>query len=761
MKQRNRFVFDMLDQDSPEAGRESIYRAGTPERVYQDGLDTVLEVPFTKQELKGLFLHPDTQAPEMMPNMIIRSYGDAIIRLTMACSPDVPDDASNPMLLWDASLQQGALLPARTKEGWELKDERGICRVCINTKQESREILSTLQPEPPRTFDVTILADGKIPVPFMAYDDFFPSQSESFSLGFVQRDAMVNRWVYSLHARPDEKFAGTGERFASMNLAGKTFVLENTDGLGVNSRRAYKNVPFYLSSKGYGLLIMSSGHVRLSLADISTRAAQAVVEDEVLDLFFIGGNTVEQIVRNYRRITGFPSDVPLWSYGTWMSRMSYFSADETRMVVKNMREGGYPCDVIHIDTGWFEKDWKCEWEFSKTRFPDPEAYLKEMEEQGMRISLWQLPCIAKDTKHYALAQAHRFVAPKSEHVALGSNFSEVEFDGNIDFTNPEAVRWYQGLLERLLKLGAAVIKTDFGEVIEEHADYHGMPYRTLHNLYSLLYQKAAYEVSRQVKGAEAMIWARAGWTGCQRYPVHWSGDCACSWDGMAGSLRGGLHLGLCGFAFWSHDVPGFQGVPSFMNSRPDNDLYIRWTQMGVFTSHLRYHGTTAREPYEYPEVADLARQWLRLRYALIPYLAREGRKATQTGYPVLRALIFHHQDDPICWSIDDQFYCGDAFLVAPVMNSSGLRDVYLPAGEWVDFWSGEVLSGGGWLKNVAHSLALMPVFVKKGSIIPIYPEIVQHTGQMEMQKIRELHFDATYSGFRTSILGSIIHLGDS
>ena len=182
--------------------------------------------------------------------------------------------------------------------------------------------------------------------------------------------------------------------------------------------------------------------------------------------------------------------------------------------------------------------------------------------------------------------------------------------------------------------------------------------------------------------------------------------------------------------------------------------------MGVFTSHLRYHGTTAREPYEYPEVADLARQWLRLRYALIPYLAREGRKATQTGYPVLRALIFHHQDDPICWSIDDQFYCGDAFLVAPVMNSSGLRDVYLPAGEWVDFWSGEVLSGGGWLKHVAHSLALMPVFVKKGSIIPIYPEIVQHTGQMEMQKIRELHFDATYSGFQTSILGSIIHLDE-
>ena len=341
---------------------------------------------------------------------------------------------------------------------------------------------------------------------------------------------------------------------------------------------------------------------------------------------------------------------------------------------------------------------------------------------------------------------------------MGSNFSEVEFDGNIDFTNPEAVRWYQGLLARLLELGVAVIKTDFGEVIEEHASYYGMPYRTLHNLYALLYQKAAYEVSKEVKGPDAMIWARAGWIGCQRYPLHWSGDCACSWDGMAGSLRGGLHLGLSGFAFWSHDVPGFQGIPSFMNSRPNNDLYIRWTQMGVFTSHLRYHGTTAREPYEYPEVADLARQWLRLRYALIPYLAQEGRKATQTGYPVVRALIFHHQDDPLCWSIDDQFYCGDAFLVAPVMNSEGIRDVYLPAGEWVDFWNGDVMQGGVWLKDVTCPLALLPVFVKKDAVIPLPGACSAY--RADGSQDQKLSFDASYTGFKTSVLGTMIPLGE-
>lgn len=759
MKQRNRFIFDMLDQDSADAQKESIYRAGKPVSVQGQGFKTVLEIPFLKQEIKNLFMHPNLSAPPRMSEMVVRSYGASIMRLTLACGRDIPSDVDNPMFDWDPSLKEEALQCTHNADGWVLSDSHGNSRMRINTKEESREIWSTLQPEPPQTFDAAVFPDGKTAVPFMAYDDFFPSQSESFSLGFIEKDNAVHRWAYSLHARPNEKFVGTGERFAAMNLGGKTYVLENTDGLGVNSRRAYKNVPFYISSKGYGLLIMTSSHVRLSLADISTRAAQAVVEDDVLDLFFIGGGSVEQIVRNYRRITGFPADVPLWSYGTWMSRMSYFSADETRTVVQKMREGRFPCDVIHIDTGWFEKDWKCEWEFSKTRFPDPKAYLKEMEEKGIKVTLWQLPAIAKDTKHYETAQKHRYFAPKSEQVALGSNFSEVEFDGNIDFTNPQAVAWYQQLLANLLELGVAAIKTDFGEVIEEHADYLGLPYKKLHNLYALLYQKAAFEISRRVKGSgQALIWARAGWIGCQRYPLHWGGDCACSWDGMAGSLRGGLHLGLSGFAFWSHDVPGFQGVPSFMNSRPASDLYIRWTQMGVFTSHLRYHGTTAREPYEYAEVADIARQWLNLRYALIPYLVQAGREATQTGFPVLRALIFHHEDDLACWSIDDEFYSGDVFLVAPVMNSEGVRDVYLPRGEWVDFYSGEVMEGGRWLRNLQFSLNRMPLFAKKDAAIPIYPELVQCTGEMDEHKICTLRFDATYTGLASSLLGSIIDL---
>jgi len=265
---------------------------------------------------------------------------------------------------------------------------------------------------------------------------------------------------------------------------------------------------------------------------------------------------------------------------------------------------------------------------------------------------------------------------------------------------------------------------------------------------------ASWEITQETTG-EGIIWARAGWAGCQRYPLHWGGDSASTWDGLAGSLRGGLHLGLSGYAFWSHDVPGFHGVPNFMNTWPRDDIYVRWTQVGVFTSHLRYHGASPREPYEYPAVADIVRKWLKLRYALIPYLVEQGQKATRSGLPVLRALVFHHEDDPTCWHIDDQYYLGDAFLVAPILNDAGQRDVYLPEGEWIDFWSGECLDGNRWLRGVEAPLERMPVYVRWGARVPVYPEQVQCTDEMDLDKAILLVFDEGYQGFADSVLGTV------
>ncbi|MHB1000220.1 MAG: glycoside hydrolase family 31 protein [Armatimonadota bacterium] len=759
MKQTNRFINDMLDFDMPETANDVLWRACKPVSAEVSGSNVILKVPFKAQKRGDSLtaIIPDDEKPAQLRDVIIRAYGDSVVRVTLAVSGEVPGDESV-MLEWDKSLLPDPLTVDTVDSGWNIIDSRGTIRMKLTTKDEPRRTWGG-QEIPfaiPESFVASVLPDGRTEIPFMAYDQFFPGAYDSMALSYVERDEEPIRTLFSVHAEHNEKFAGTGERFAKTDLSGRTLILENMDGMGVNNRKCYKNMPFYVSSKPYGLLMLTSAHIRLSLADISTRASQAMIEDPMLDLFFIGGGSIEQICLNYRRITGFPHNVPLWSYGTWMSRMTYFTPEETYEVADKMREGKFPCDVIHLDTAWFEENWKCDWEFSKTKFPDPAGYMQNMRDRGFRISLWQLPTIGKDNKLWDIAKEKGYIAPKkTTAVADASNFGGLEYAGTIDFSNPETVEWYQGMLKKLFEIGASAIKTDFGEEIDMEADYKGMPARLLHNLYALLYQKAAYEITEKTTG-EGLIWARASWIGSQRYPVHWGGDTACTWDGLAGTIRGGLHIGLSGFGFWSHDVPGFHGIPGFLDTWPANDLYVRWTQVGVFTSHLRYHGGQPREPYEYPEIAPIVRKWLNFRYSLIPYLVDQAKKVTETGYPIFRSMLFHHGDDPMCWNIDDQFYCGDNLLVAPVINSEDKRDIYLPEGEWVDIWIGKTYEGNRLLKNFEVPLSRIPVFAVKGSAIKVYPEIVQCTDEMDLANSVELVFDDSYKGFNESILGASI-----
>ena len=747
---------DLLDFDTPEAAHDILWSAGAPHAVHALDGYIGIEIDFFAQAFNQEGIEPDQTIPPARHTLWVSAYGEEMIRLTVDLNGNGPALPNSVMLEMDERVQRVPLSVEKHSTGWQIVDPIGMTRMEINTQAPAINHWSDLIPGPPPALQATIYPDGRTAVPFESYDMFKPSQHESFPLAYIERDQRPHRATFAFHASANEKISGTGERFAPMNLAGRTLVLENADALGVNNRRAYKNVPFYVSNRPYGLLILTSAHTRLSLADISTRANQAVIEDSLVDLFVIGGRNIERILYNYRSLTGFPHDVPLWSYGVWMGRMTYFTAEETRQIAARLRKGSFPCDVIHVDTGWFDQDWICDWEFSPRTFPNPQNYLEEMRANGFRVTLWQHPSVSPQTQHYAPALENRYIA-SNQGVGSFSNFGGIGHAATIDFTNPGAVEWYQGLLEKLLRMGVAAIKTDFGETIDLQADYHGMDAKLVHNLYALLYQKAAFEITEKVTG-QGLIWARAGWIGNQRYPVHWSGDSACTWNGMAGSLRGGLHLGLSGYAFWGHDIAGFHGVPNFMNSWPSDALYMRWTQMGVFSSHIRYHGTSPREPYEYPAIADFVRQWWNLRYALIPYLVEQGQQIVKSGLPMLRALIFHHEDDPMCWHIDDQYYFGNHFLVAPIMNDEGVRDVYLPEGKWVDFWTGESLEGNHWRKNVKMSLAHMPVYVKFGAQVPVYPHRVQYTDEMDLTKTVKVVFDNQYRGFRNSILGTVVNL---
>lgn len=747
MKPTNYHLFDFMDFDQELKKDESLWKAYKPTAVVEKDGDILVTVPFQKQILAN-DMAPDTEVPQECHTLVIRQYEPGIIRLFMGCEDEQPTDSSD-MLQMSARVKRSPLHAELKNDQWRISDANGILRALINMQEPVLDRWSELLPDPQETLDLRLFPDGKREVRLAAYDHFSPPRYDALPLGYCKTEGKCDRATLSFECKLNECFAGTGERFEKMDLSGQTFFLKNQDGQGVNNRRTYKNIPFYLSSRMYGVFYHTTAHSKLSLAGVSTRSVEFMSDQALIDAFIIGGDSVEEILRGYRDLTGYPSMPPLWSFGIWMSRMTYFSADEVNGICDRLRKEHYPCDVIHLDTGWFKTDWLCEWKFNKERFPDPKKFVQDLLKKGFKVSLWQLPYIAEDAEQIEEARKNNYICKLTKQQdSEGSNFSALDYAGTIDFTSKKATEWYKGLLKRLLDMGVKCIKTDFGENIHMDAVYENMSPELLNNLYALLYQKAAYEITKEVTG-DGIVWARSAWAGCQRYPLHWGGDSCSSWEGLAGSLRGGLHFGLSGFAFWSHDVPGFHTLPNFMNSVVRDDVYMRWTQFGVFSSHIRYHGTNKREPWHYPNIAPLVKRWWKLRYKLIPYILKESEKATHSGSTIVQALIFHHPEDNNCWHIDDEYYFGDDFLVAPVMSSDNCRDIYLPEGEWVEFFTGDrfsVSDGGKWLKNIETPLERMPVFVRKGAVIPVYPEDVDSTDDMDLSKVENIIIDDTFKG---------------
>ena len=766
MKQTNYHLFDFMDFDPTLQKDEALWKAYAPSKVEEHDGDIVLTIPYQKQ-LHQEDMAPDTAASQQSYDLIVRAYEPNIVRLFTTMNGDQMAEDDD-MLQFSPDIRR---LPLSYDGCGNITAANGKTLANIDLSVHPIDHWSDLQPAPQPAPFITFYPDGDPQKGIALSDDHFsPPRYDALPLGFcsVCSEPVATphneRATISFRCEPDECFAGTGERFRKMDLSGQTFQLKNQDGQGVNNRRCYKNIPFYLSSRMYGCFYHTSDYCKLSLADHSTRSVQFLNDYATLDVFLIGGQTPEEILRSYRMLTGFPPMLPLWSFGIWMSRMTYFSADEVNEICDRLREEHYPCDVIHLDTGWFRTDWLCEWTFNPERFPDPQGFIRKLADQGFKVSLWQLPYIAAGAEQIGEAKRNHYISqPQSEeNTSTGgaSNFSALDYAGTIDFTYDRATDWYKNaLLKPLLEMGAKCIKTDFGENIHMTHHYHAMPPERLNNLYALLYQRAAYEVTQEVTG-DGIVWARAAWAGCQRYPLHWGGDSESSWAGLAGSLKGGLHFGLSGFAFWSHDVPGFHSTPNFMNSPIDPDVYVRWTQFGVFSSHMRYHGSCKREPWHYPGIAPIVRRWWKLRYKLMPYIIAQAEQCTQSGYPMIRALLFHHPHDRQAWHIDDEYYFGTAFLVCPVMNSNNRRDIYLPApspqsaasateedaNTWVNLFTGERLAGGRWYYDVEVPLDQMPVFVRPATRIPLYLDEVDSTDQMDLSKAVTIEITNDFKG---------------
>ena len=754
MKQTNYHLFDFMDFDPTLQQDESLWKAYAPTKIVERDGDIIITIPYQKQRHQE-DMEPDTDTPQQTYDLIIRAYEPNIIRLFTTMTDD--EMTNHDDMLQMAQTVKRQPLRLHGSVCCDIVAANGKKVATINLEAPRLDHWSDLLPAPQPAPFITFYPDGDTAKPVALSDDHFsPPRYDALPLGFcsVCCDPVAapkyERATISFRCDADEHFVGTGERFRKMDLSGQTFQLKNQDGQGVNNRRCYKNIPFYLSSRMYGVFYHTSDYCKLSLADHSARSVQFMCDRATLDVFLLGGQNPEEILRGYRMLTGFPTMPPLWSFGIWMSRMTYFSADEVEDICHHLREEHYPCDVIHLDTGWFRTDWLCEWKFNPERFPDPKAFISRLKEQGFKVSLWQLPYIAQGAEQLEEAKQNKYISQptREEDTSTGgaSNFSALDYAGTIDFTYPKATDWYKyTLLKPLLDMGVKCIKTDFGENIHMDHQYHASTPERLNNIYALLYQKAAYEVTREITG-DGIIWARAGWAGCQRYPLHWGGDSESSWAGMAGSLKGGLHLGLSGFAFWSHDVPGFHSTPDFMNSPIDEQVYVRWTQFGVFTSHMRYHGTCKREPWHYPEIAPIVKRWWKLRYRLLPYIVEQSELACQSGLPLVQALLFHHPHDRQVWHIDDEYYFGNELLICPVMNADNRRDIYLPEGTWVNLFTGERLEGGRWYYQVEVPLDQMPVFVRPDAVIKMYPHDVDSTDDMNLSLSIDITITNNFKG---------------
>lgn len=524
--------------------------------------------------------------------------------------------------------------------------------------------------------------------------------------------------VFTLTA--DEMIFGCGESATGLNKAGQKVNLFVTDPQGPETDQMYKPIPFFMSNRGYGMFMHTSAPVTCDFGATYIGLNKMFMGDENLDLFVFFGEP-KDILDEYTDLVGKPGMPPLWSFGTWMSRITYLSEKEGYDVAANIRKNKYPCDVIHFDTGWFDVDWQCDYKFSENRFQNPQQMLKDLRSQGFHVCLWQLPYFTPKNRYFSE------LIEKDMYVKNGNGELPYE-DVVLDFSNPETVKWYQDKLAGLLNIGVSAIKVDFGEAAPLNGIYaSGKSGWYEHNLYPVRYDMAVSEITKKLHN-ENIMWARAAWAGSQRYPLHWGGDAATTNTGLLGTLRAGLSFGLSGFSFWSHDMGGF------VKSTPE-DLYCRWIPFGFLTSHTRAHGAPPTEPwlYDSKRVQDVFRKSAEMKYRLMPYVYAQAKECTEKGLPMLRALFVEFPDDPGAWKVDDEYLFGSQILVAPLLESGMTgRTVYLPEGKWIDYQTEKVYEGG-WHRIEAGSLPII-MLVRDGSVLP-HLKLAQSTAEMDWSKM--------------------------
>lgn len=547
--------------------------------------------------------------------------------------------------------------------------------------------------------------------------------------GYVQDANSGKNYMFErLDLGVGETVYGLGERFTALVRNGQSVETWNRDG-GTSTEQAYKNIPFWLTNKGYGVLVNHPENVSFEVGSEKVSKVQFSVEGEYLEYFVIDGPTPKAVLDRYTRFTGRPALPPAWSFGLWLTTSFTTNYDEATVnrFIDGMAERQLPLHVFHFDCFWMKAFQWCDFEWDPATFPDPEGMLARLKARGLKICVWINPYIGQKSPLFAEGKEKGYLLKRPD----GSVWQWDKWQpgqGIVDFTNPDACTWYAGHLKRLVAMGVDCFKTDFGERIPVDVAWHdGSDPQKMHNHYAFLYNALVWQALKDTVGEEeAVLFARSASVGAQQFPVHWGGDCYANYESMAESLRGGLSIGLSGFGFWSHDIGGFE------NTAPA-DVYKRWCAFGLLSSHSRLHGSKSyRVPWAYDdEACDVVRHFTQIKCRLMPYLYRQAVLAHECGTPVMRAMMLEFPDDPGCDYLDRQYMLGDSLLVAPVFSEQGDVAFYLPAGRWTHLWHNDELAGG-WHKQ-RHDVMSLPVYVRDNTLLALgnndqKPDYAWHEG---------------------------------
>ena len=508
---------------------------------------------------------------------------------------------------------------------------------------------------------------------------------------------------------------GLGERFGPFVKNGQPIDIWNADG-GTSSEQAYKNVPFYWTNNGYGIFVNHPERVSFEVASEAVSRSQFSVAGEHLEYFVIAGPTPKEILSRYSELVGRPARIPRWSFGLWLSTSFTTDYDEATVneFLDGMAERAIPLSVFHFDCFWMREFRWCDFEWDPRTFPEPEAMLARLKERGLRVCVWINPYIAQQSPLFDEGRENGYLVRRADGSVWQWDLWQAGM-ALVDFTNPAAAEWFSGKLAHLLDQGVDAFKTDFGERIPTDVVWHdGSDPQRMHNYYTQLYNRTVFELLERRRGSgEAVLFARSATAGGQQFPVHWGGDCESSFEAMAETMRAGLSLAASGFAFWSHDIGGFEGTP-------DPAVFKRWLAFGLLSSHSRLHGSNSyRVPWVFDdEAVAVTRRFTELKMSLMPYLARLADDAATDGTPLLRPMVLEFPDDPAVRYLDTQYMLGDSLLVAPIFRADGSVTFYVPEGTWTSLLDNTVVAGPAW-HTQTHGFDSLPLLVRPGSVLPV------------------------------------------